>query len=391
MGAHTDLLHHGHIGPPWRQFLAGTGIVILAGLGLYYAISSWHHGEISAGLMALGFFVGTALIYAFGYFRCLPDVLGGVAFDVGRNLRQRWSDFALLSTFIGLLIINAAYIRAIWQNFSYVELTRAVAFLVICSWILPASVVASEMYLGWTMPGVEIPRGRDWRARVRQGVRTWGNWMVKLVGSRRALAIGGVLALLSLILAVDAEIFGPNYTGYQIITGREAWPTVTGLDTPRLAVLLAGGYRTVYELGLLVAVFALGGAVLGRWGDTLRRNRILAVLAGTIALLEITNVAVCLGLQVCEVGKWALALWVPTWVIPVAIWLVRAPGNRGTWDHTRLAVMVFYLPIFLLGFAFLVVFAYFGAGFGAFIVGMLLVWWGLVQSGQEVTQKTGLE
>jgi hypothetical protein len=72
------------------------------------------------------------------------------------------------------------------------------------------------------------------------------------------------------------------------------------------------------------------------------------------------------------------------WVAPIAIWLVFARGDEERHNHTRLAVLVYYVPIFLLAFAMLPYFTYLALGFGAFIVGMLLVWWGLVQSQWEM-------
>jgi hypothetical protein len=75
------------------------------------------------------------------------------------------------------------------------------------------------------------------------------------------------------------------------------------------------------------------------------------------------------------------------WIAPITIWLSFARGEEGRRNHTRLAVMVYYLPIFLLAFAVLPFYTYLARGFGSFIVGMLLVWWGLVRSQWEMTQK----
>ncbi len=56
-------------------------------------------------------------------------------------------------------------------------------------------------------------------------------------------------------------------------------------------------------------------------------------------------------------------------------------------NHARLTIMVYCLPVSLLGVAFLPYIAYFALGFGMFVVGMFLVWWGLVQGQWETTQK----
>ncbi|MGC2196856.1 MAG: hypothetical protein WA628_19435 [Terriglobales bacterium] len=385
MGAHVHLVHDRRVGHLLGPYLAGIGIVILSALGLYNTLSSWLEGHIAAGLLALGFLVGPACVYAFGYFWCMPDVLGGTAHDASRNLLQRWTDFALLSAFIALLVTGAIYVRVIWLNFSYVELARAVAIVLACLWMPAVCVLASEKYLGWTMPTGDMRSRTGWRARVRRAMRVWASWPVKLLGSQTSCAIGGVLSLLSLILVVDHEIFGPSFRGYQIIAGGKTsawafdfvpgdWPTVHNLNMP----FLADAHRAVYVLALLVAALVLASVLPGRWGSILRGNRILTVLAATIALLEVTDVALSFGYELF--GKWAVAAWLIGLAVPVALWLRAAHGARDDWDRTRVAILVFYLPIFLLCFAYLVLFAYFGAGFGAFIAGSLLVWWGLVQS-----------
>jgi hypothetical protein len=374
MAAHTHLVHPGHVGYAWKLRLAEIGVVILAGLGLYYAVSDWRRGEIVEGLMAFGPLAGAAIIYAFGYLWCLPDVLGGTAHDQTRTLQQRWSDFALLSVFIALLIIVAAYVRAIWVNFSYVNLVRALAILLACCWLLAASVVASERYLGWTMPRGEGRGSMGWRARVRHGTWACGNFLLWLLGVKRALVIGGALALLSLTIAVGDDWLGDN-SGYNIVTGKVAWPMAAHLNVTKLAPLLVQAHRGIYVLGLVVAALALVGVVPGRLGRSIRSSRILATLAGAIALLQVTHAAVA-----AEADKYPLAIAILIWAVPIAIWLRGGRGGRENSDHTRVAVMVFYFPIFLVGLAFLVFFTYMSAGFGGFVIGMLLVWWGLVQS-----------
>ena len=107
MGTHTHSLHHGPVGNVWKVWLAEIGVVVLACLGVYHAVYLWRQNEIDLGLLALGCSAGVATVYAFGYLWCLPEVLGGMTHDQTRNLRQRWSNFALLSTFIGILVIAA--------------------------------------------------------------------------------------------------------------------------------------------------------------------------------------------------------------------------------------------------------------------------------------------
>ena len=373
LGARTQLIHHGHFGLTWKQWLAGTCIAILTGFGLHSAIPEWLHGNIASGLFSFGSSVGLAVAYAFGYFWCLPDVLGGVSRIQNKTLLRRWSDFALLVAFFGTLIINFSYIRVIWENSRYVTLGWALADLAACSWLLLACVVASDIYLGWTMPRGETKHDPGWRARVRRAMGRCGGWLVTLVGTRRALGIGGGLVLLSLILPVRPDIFGPSSKGYEIAGGSWWPPRIYLYGFEALPVQL---HRVVYVLGLAVAVLAFMGVLGGRLARVIRGSRILATAAGIIALLGLGD------LGDTEFGVW----WTAIWILPIAIWLGLARGSDDRRNHTRLAVMAYYLPIFLFAFAALPLNTYLAPGFGAFVAGTLLVWWGFVQSRQEAAQ-----
>jgi hypothetical protein len=371
-GAQTQPLHHGQLGIAWKQWLAGAGILILTGFGLHYAIPNWLRGDIQSGLLSFGSFVGPAVAYAFAYFWCLPDVLGGTTRIPSKTLLRRWSDFALLATFIALLIINISYIKAIRENFSYLDLGRAVVVILAFAWLLPACVVASEIYLGWTMPRGETRQETGWRALVRRAVDRFGSWLVTLVGAKRALGLGAGLTLLSLILAVRPDIFGPQYKGYEI-AGGSWWPATIYLHG--VEALLVQLRHVVYVLGLAVAALAFVGVLGGRLARVIRGSRILATAAGIIALLGLSD----LGDR--DFGVW----WTLLWIVPIAIWLGFARGSEDRRNHTRLAVMVYYLPIFLFAFAFLPFNTYLAPGFGTFVAGTLLVWWGFVQSRREAT------
>jgi hypothetical protein len=367
-----------------EEWLAGAGIAILTGFGLYYAISDWLQGEIALGLISFGSLVGIAVAYAFGYFWCLLEVLGGVSRNQSRTLLAKWSGFAFLATFIGVLTIEILYIRVIWVNLTYVDFGRAVPILLALAWLLPACVVASQKYLGWTIPLGKTTTETGWRARVRGAMRRFGSWLVALLSAKKALAIGGSLVLLSLILNVRSDIFGTTDKGYDIVAGTGAWWHLS-LPSLWMEVFLRQVHRVFYVLGLAVAACALAGAITGRLARVIRGNGILCTLAGTIGLFEISDLSLIDGPGAPSYLR--LGLWALLWVAPVAIWLGFARGAESYHNHARLAVMVYCLPIYLLGFAFLPFYTYLALGFGIFVVGMLLVWWGLVQSRWEVAQQ----
>jgi len=378
MSAHPHLAHHGHFVNARKQWPIELVITLLAGTGLFCFISKWIHGEFFEGLVDLGMLAGPATVYAFGYLWCLPDLLSDVSSDASRTLRQRWSDFSLLSTFIALLVIIASYAWAIVMNYSSVSLPLAVTVVLAVCWALAACMAASEKYLGWSLPAAEARSPSGWRSHVRSAVRKWGVWLVKLVGVKRALGIGGVLTLVSLELAVGASWFSSN-KGYSVLLGKEGWPTPVSMDIPAIDRTVAFALRGIYALGLLAAAIALMSLISGRLGNAIRRSRTLAFVCGMIVLLQLALVA-------CGFTEshYRLVPAMLLWIVPAILWLRGAAIGRRDWDHVRLALMVFYLPIFLVGFAFLVVFTYFSIGFGSFVFGMLLLWWGLIQSRHEM-------
>jgi hypothetical protein len=52
------------------------------------------------------------------------------------------------------------------------------------------------------------------------------------------------------------------------------------------------------------------------------------------------------------------------------------------------AIMVFYLPIFLLWLGFLPFETYLSIGYGAFMAGIFLMRWGFVQGGRKIAEQS---
>src|SRR5690348_9543383 len=167
MSTHVHPIHHGHVATAWRHWLVELIVLALAITGFYFGITNFIKGDVDLGLMVLGWFLGPAIIYAFGYLWCLPDTLHEIHLDESRTMHQRWSDFVLLASFIATLVIVGTYFRAIWANYSYVSLPVAVALVIVGCWLLAACAVASEKYLSWNMPDADARTLSGWRPRVR--------------------------------------------------------------------------------------------------------------------------------------------------------------------------------------------------------------------------------
>lgn len=202
--------------------------------------------------------------------------------DLHRTLHQRWVDFGLLGSFFAAVVILLAYARAIYMNWFYVSLPRAVCLVVVAAWIIPTCVMASERYLSQAIPIGVTGVFSGWRAFVRRMMRGLGAWPVKALGPSSATLLGGGLIWMSLALVVDGGIFGSEHTGYQVLTNTDntswgvysspIWAMAQDLKLPAPAV----ADRVLYGLSLLVALFAVAGVAARRFGKALPGTRILA-------------------------------------------------------------------------------------------------------------------
>lgn len=374
MAGHVPLAGHEKIAHAWKLWIAVAAIGALSFVGFYLAITRWQESWEYA-LILFGSFLGPAVAAAFGYFWCLPEVLGGISRDQNRTLLQKWSDFALLCSFFGILVVEAAYLQVIREELHSISLPRALAVLIVGPWVLSACVAASKKYLSWTMPGAESGKKSGWRGRVRSGLEWCGSLPIKLLTTKVALVVGAALVLVSLVLVQSRYLFGPEYKGYEIAVRANLGTHFT------IPFLLDCAQQGSYLLGILLAVLAFAGVVAKAVGRRIRRSRMLAVLAGILSLLEVTKLAVIWPLGDTVIPL--VMLWPILWLVPVVLWLVANRDDREGWDRIRVAIMVFYLSLFLLWLGFFPFVAYLGAGYAAFVAGILLLWWGFVQgSGQ---------
>jgi hypothetical protein len=186
-----------------------------------------------------------------------------------------------------------------------------------------------------------------------------------------------------LVLAGSAEIAGPEYRGYEIAAGSNLEGFVKRQITAQ-GILLIWQWAT-YLLAILLAVSALVGSALNRAGRGIRGNAILAVSAGILSLSEVTQLAVTW--QRNKVGGTLFTVWLILWAAPIVIWLVYQQNDAESGNRARAAIMVFYLPIFLVSLGFLPFVTYLSSRYAAFMAGILLLWWGFLQGGSERTKQ----
>lgn len=382
VAGHVPLSEQGKVVRAWKLWIVAIGIVALTVIGLYLTITRWQK-DTEYALMLFGYFLGPAIAAAVGYFWCLPEVLGGTCRDQGRTLLQKWSDYALLCSFIGILIVEGSYIQVVREVFHDISLPRALAILIVSPWVLIACVVASKEYLSWTMPSAPSGNRTGWRNGVRRGMEWSGSRLVGLLKTNVALVAGALLVLASLVLVESGRVFGPDYRGYEVVTGANVgWSSAYPAGSAGLGMfVLAWTHRSAYLLGILLAVAALVGVVVKRHKNETQSYRILAAAAGIATLSEITKLG--LTRQRWAAGTPLIILWSILWLAPIVTWFVTNRANVEGWDRTRLAIMLFYLPMFLLWLTFLPFETYLSMGYGAFMTGMLLLWWGFLQGGSQ--------
>lgn len=95
--------------------------------------------------MTFGWSLGPAAIYFFGYLLCLPEVLRDAAPGEHQTLRQGWTDFNLLSSFIAALVILFAYAWAILGKLLVCE-ARPRAAPDFCQLVAAGGVHGSELF-----------------------------------------------------------------------------------------------------------------------------------------------------------------------------------------------------------------------------------------------------
>lgn len=375
-----------------RRTFAAACILGLAGIGVSGAWLA--RPDVQEILIWLAATLAPATAYAFGYFRCLPDVLGAPTVAQKQTLGQRWSDFARLSAVISICLTVTSWGFGIWSALSSGRRADAImtllGILAVTS-VMAGCVVASEEYLARTTVRGNAIGGSGWRVAARRLVGRWGARVVKPLGAKRSLTLGSVLALCSLILTTTVQ-FGCSdipHRGYEILSGRGAWVTAESAEAAALKVIVAQAGRWAYALGLAISVLVLAVVLTGGAGAAARRSRSLEVFMGSLGLFFICDYTFAwarFGSKIMPEGV-IFTVQMMVWILPIALWLWRARGAQGGWHHTRLAVMVLYLPIFFASLYWLIFLASNALGYIFFVMGMLLVWWGLVQSRGEATSQ----
>ena len=406
MNTHISLLWRQPLHVIWhgnlRRWLAAVAIATLVALGIALAWREAHPFKLQRFLFALIVTIPIAFAYWIGYFCVFPDVLGGKKPAQNMSMRVRWSNFARTAVIWAAGLTFLCWAVIVWQHFrgirlSLNEIPSMVGIFVfgtlttrpglciigalVAVTLMFACVAASERYLEQSIRS-EGPTQEDGAvSRVVRGVGRCGAWLLARMRPKRILLVGALLLLFSLVTMMD--IF--EGFGYQVVSGTQHWPTAEYTLPSRIVPFLAQTGRAMYIAGILLACTALLAAALGRRGMALRNNRAVGFLSMTVALFCACDLAMGVArLDDLVPQLLNLAVLGVIWIVPIAIWMRRsrmAPPSR---DHSRVAILVFYLPICCIGFALFPLALILVPSYGFFMAGSVLLALGFLQSRWEM-------
>jgi hypothetical protein len=406
MNAHVGLHFHEplriRIEMMSRRLVAAGAILILAGIGIVTAWRGSHHFGLERFLFALVATLAPAAAYAFAYFRALPEVLGADSAAQRSSLLRRWSDFARLTSVVAIIITWICWAAIIAKHFrgmviSLNQMPSVVDVFVLgtlttrpdlcvigellAAALMTMCVVASEEYLARTMEQLGPSPATGWRNAARRVVGKCGRCLGACLRAKPALVLGSGLLLFSLIARADL------FEGYGllVVSGHQSWPTAEyTLIGPTLVILCQVG-RWMYVAAVGIALLGLSAVVMGHAGDRLRRSNSLVCLSTVIALFGVCDLTLGVArLDSMVPAVLNLSILGMIWVLPIALWVRRARGDRAHWDRTRLAIMVFYLPVVFAGLALIPLALILVPSYAFFQLGSVFLAWGFTHSRWEV-------
>ncbi len=368
-----------HVGSLLGRAFAAACICTLAGLGVWGA---WRvRDEVRAALLALGVTLGPAVVFAMGYFRCLPEIWGASATRDTRTPWRRWSDYARLSAAFAIALMwagwalyypTASHGDIFARSLSWEEM---LAEALISTSLLLGVIVVSEDYLARSMPRGEASAGQGWRGKARWVAGGWGGAIGRALSPKPSLALGAVLVLMGTFPLVG-EMFSRHF---EWITAEETH--LYGLPARVLGEIA----RVVCLLAIGVSLLGLISVLAGKRGESIGRSRSLVALSGILALFLICDFTFGWIRFYSEVvpAKLLFGVSMIVWLLPVVLWLWRARTGGERWNSTRLAILTLYLPIFFFTVSFLIPTIQIVPSYVLNLAGLLLLWWGFLQSGWQ--------
>ena len=390
-------------GSNWLRLAVGSAILLLPLVGGICAWRAPHLFAFQNRLFALAVTLGPAAIYAFGYFRVFPDVLGTETKEPEDSLVQQWASLARMSSAVAIIITWVGWASIVARHFRGIilPLNQTPAFVnffvlgklsgspglcivgaISAAALMTITVAASEQFVARMIDPTSACSNRNWPAVVPRIVGQCGEWLIRLLPPKAALLLGAVLILFSLMVAM-----GPlGGSGLEIVTGDEDWPTAAySLQWPAWRVLSDAG-RCIYVAALALAVLALAAVAARRKGDRLRKTKVHACVSTVIAIFALCDLPLGVArLDATVPPLLNLVVLGLLWAIPITLWIWREGGDSMRRNRTRIGVMVLYLPVVLAALALLPLALILVPGYAGFVLGTGFLTLGFLRSHWQAT------
>ncbi len=384
---------HSHCGAHLAQFSIAVYLVGILGTAIYMVVTGWRAATTSTWVAeCLLLFVMPAVVYQMGFFHFVPELLGRTNHAAeARPEGARWSRLLIAAQWIFAPLAFAFWVVSAGFSDMF-SADAAVIYLATAVWVFVAALVcaALRLYLG-------LPSAKSWKIEKNGGFRHPADWLVRRLRPGIALPVGAGLVLSSLGLYSSLGSRGDGRFGYSVLTGSVAWITSQHLPSEyeRGRQMLFWGGRSFYVLGISVAAVTAFLWIRAR----IRRVNVLPVGAQLAAIKMLSILLVMFVISDLFFGFLTFDEKLPAravnainvfrmayWLVPLVLWSARKflPTLEDRWGQWRGAFIVLYLPLVLANSAVLALVTMFGAfGYGAFLVGMLLLAWGFVQLDTE--------
>jgi hypothetical protein len=361
----------------------------ILGVTLYMVLTGWRTATTADWVPgALLLFVMPAVVYQMGFFHYIPELLGRTNHAAeARPESARWTSLLLAAQWI---FAPLAFVFWAWSAGAseFLSVESLVVYLATGFWVFVAAVICAALrrYVGLRSAGSLV-------VEKKSAILHPADWLIGHLKPDIAVPMGAGLVLLSLGLYSSLGSWGDGRYGYEVLTGAAPWITSQQLsgayELGRQELFWVG--RSFYVLGISLAAITAFFWIRGRAHPTYLRRlaprlEAITTLAVLIALFVISDLF--FGFLVLDEKLPARAVHainvfrVAYWLGPVALWSLRKllPALQSRWEQWQGAFIVLYLPLVLANSAVLALLTMLRAfGYQAFLLGILLLWWGLLQ------------
>ncbi len=384
---------HSLFGTYLAQLSIAAYLLGILGITLYMVLTGWRTATTTGWVAeALLLFVMPAVIYQMGFFHYIPELLGRTNHAAKvRPEGARWTSLLLAAQWIFAPLALVFWAWTVGAS-EVLSLESLAVYLATGFWVFVAAVICAALrrYVG-------LPSAGSLVVQKKSAILHPAEWLMRHLKPDTAVPVGAGLVLLSLGLYSSLGSWGDGRYGYEVLTGAAPWITSQHLpgayELGRQVLFWVG--RSFYVLGISLAAITAFFWIRGRARLTYFRRMAprlgaITTFAALIALFAMSDVF--FGFLVLDEKLPARAVHainvfrVAYWLLPVSLWSLRKlfPALQSRWGQWQGAFIVLYLPLVLANSVVLALLTMFGAfGYQAFLLGILLLWWGFLQLDTE--------